>query len=159
MIISLNFLTTLACANYKIILTFKRDQKGSFISSRFFENQPKEICSHLREKTSKAGFLNPRSSKITVTKAKERRKRKSDEKERRRRKKSNGCTRSFCNTYFGKKMLDAKGPFGGNVFKIRLDINKWATITKEVYTQLYPKIATIVYSKYSAVSDWFKFPG
>ena len=58
-----------------------------------------------------------------------------------------------------KKLLDAKGPFGGNVFKIRLDINKWATITKEVYTQLYPKIATIVYSKYSAVSDWFKFPG
>ena len=38
----------------------------------------------------KAGFLNPRSFKIIVTKEKERRKRKSEEKERKRRKKSNG---------------------------------------------------------------------
>ena len=49
----------------------------------------------------KAGFLSPRSSKITVTKEKERRKRKGEEKERRRRKKSNGCTISFYNSYFG----------------------------------------------------------
>ena len=49
-----------------------------FISNRFFENQPNEICSHLSEKASqKAGFLSSRSSKITVTKEKERRKRKS----------------------------------------------------------------------------------
>ena len=39
------------------------------------------------KKRQKAGFLRPRSSKITVTKEKERRKRKSEEKERRRRKK------------------------------------------------------------------------
>ena len=70
----------------------------------------------------KAGFLSPTSFKITVTKEKERRKRKSEEKERRRRKKSNGCTLSFYNSYFGdsfgrKKLLDAKGPFGDNVFK------------------------------------------
>ena len=34
-----------------------------------------------------------------------------------RRKKSNGCTLSFCNGCFRKKLLDAKGLFGGNVFK------------------------------------------
>ena len=34
------------------------------------------------------------------------------------RKKSNGCTLSFYNSYFGRKrLLDAKGPFGDNVFK------------------------------------------
>ena len=37
-------------------------------SSRFFENQPYVICSHLRRKRQKARFLSPRSSKIIVTK-------------------------------------------------------------------------------------------
>ena len=72
-----------------------------------------------------ARFLSPRGSKIIVTKEKERRKRKSEEKERRRREKSNGCTLSFENSYFGdtllifgrKKLFDAKGPFGDNVIK------------------------------------------
>ena len=50
----------------------------------------------------------------------------SEEKKRKRREKSNGCTLSFYNSYFGdyfgvfgrKKLLDAlKGPFGDNVFK------------------------------------------
>ena len=42
--------------------------------------QPNEICSHLTEKASKGRFLKPeKSSKITVTKEKERRKRKSEE--------------------------------------------------------------------------------
>ena len=49
----------------------------------------------------KACFVSPRSSKITVTKEKERRKRKSEDTERRRREKSNGCTLSFYNGYFG----------------------------------------------------------
>ena len=49
----------------------------------------------------KAGFLNPISSKITPTKAKEREKRKSQEKERRKREKNNGCTLGFYNGYFG----------------------------------------------------------
>ena len=49
------------------------------------DTQPNEICSHLSERREKAGFLSPKSSKITVTKEKERRKRKSEEKERRRR--------------------------------------------------------------------------
>ena len=70
------------------------------ISSRFFENQPNEICSHFSEKVSKGRFLKPENgSKITVTKEKEKRKRKSDggDQERRRRKKSNGCTLNFYN--------------------------------------------------------------
>ena len=80
----------------------------------------------------KAGFLTPRSSKITETKEKERRKRNSEEKERRRREKSNGCTLSFYNSYSGdsfwrrklNRLLGANGPVGDNVFKwIRLDIH------------------------------------
>ena len=47
------------CKLQKIILTFKRDQKGSLIFNRFFENQPEEICSHLSEKASKGRFLKP----------------------------------------------------------------------------------------------------
>ena len=42
-----------------------------------------------------AAFLGPISSKITLTKVKERRERKIEEEERRRREKSNGCTLSF----------------------------------------------------------------
>ena len=55
---------------------------------------------------------------MIVTKEKQGRKRKSEGKERRRREKSNGCTLSFYNSYFGKKKLfDAKGPLGDNVIK------------------------------------------
>ena len=80
------------------------------LSNRFFENQPNENCSYLREKESKGRFLKPeKSSKILVTKEEERRKRKSEEKERRNREKSNGCTLSFYNSYleiaFGRKKL------------------------------------------------------
>ena len=62
--------------------------------------------------------MDPISSKITLTNKKERRKRKSEEEK----KKSNGFTLSFYDGYFGeflaaKKLLDAKGPFGDNVFK------------------------------------------
>ena len=71
----------------------------------------------------KAGFWGLISSKITQSKGG--RKKKSEEEERRKRnKKSNGCTLSFLmatlKIVFGrekKKLLDAKGPFGGNVFK------------------------------------------
>ena len=58
---------------------------------------------------SKAGFLGPISTKVTVTKEKERRKRKSEEEERRGREKSNGCTPGFYNGYFG----DQRGSFRG----------------------------------------------
>ena len=90
------------------------------ISSRFFENQPDEICSHLSEKASKGRFLDCREApKITV------RRKRNGEKERARRKKggkekkSNGYTLRICNSYFGgkKKLLDAKGPFGDYLFK------------------------------------------
>ena len=41
-------------------------------SIRSFENYPNKICSHLCEKASKGTFLKPKSSKIIVTKEKER---------------------------------------------------------------------------------------
>ena len=46
-----------ACAKYKRILTFKRDQKNSFISSRFLKTNLTKICSYLREKASKGRFF------------------------------------------------------------------------------------------------------
>ena len=60
------------------------------------------------EKASKGRFLEPISSKITVTKEKERKTRKSQEEERRRREKSNGCTLSFYNSYFGDRFWPKK---------------------------------------------------
>ena len=81
--------------SFPIALFFKKgvgrfgEQNIIYISSRFFENQPDEICSHLSEKASKGRFLKPENgSKVIVTKEKERRKRKSEEKERRSRKKA-----------------------------------------------------------------------
>ena len=90
----------------------------------------------------KAGFLTPISSKLPLTREKNRRKKKNEEEERRR-EKSNGCTLSFYNgkshnrvllwllimatleIVFGRNiLLDAKGLFGGNVSKIGLDIKR-----------------------------------
>ena len=106
-----------------LFLPHKDSSYAGYICNRFLQNHPNEICSLLSEKASR--FLKPEKSKITVTKEKERRKRESEEKERRRREKSNGCTLGFYNSYFGKvalvfgpkKLLDAKGPSGDNVFK------------------------------------------
>ena len=67
-------------------------------------------------------FLTLRSSKITVTKEKEGEKERArsrkggeEKKTNKQTNKNNGCT----NGYLGrkKKLLDAKGPFGGNVIK------------------------------------------
>ena len=70
------------------------------ISSRFFENQPNEICIHLSEEASKlVCFVRPGSSKIMETKERERRKRNSEEKERRRRKKAMFALLGFDNSY------------------------------------------------------------
>ena len=74
---------------------------------------------------SKGRFLKPKNgSKITVTKEKERRKKRASRSGKEEKKiKSNGCTLSFYNGYFGdsfwpKKLLDANlGSFGGNVIK------------------------------------------
>ena len=62
--------------------------------------------------------MGPISSKMKLTIGKKRRKRKSEKEERSRRKKSNSCTLSFHNGYFGEKNFRTpKGSFGGNVFK------------------------------------------
>ena len=75
----------------------------------------------------KEGFVSPKSSKITVTKEKESRKTKSEEKERKEggeKKKAMVALLLFFSGWllwrdiFGrKKLLDAKGPFGDDVFK------------------------------------------
>ena len=83
------------------ILWHKRSKIESIVSLRvkkiYRDTQPDEICSHLSERRQKAGFLIPRSSKITVTEEKEKkeraRKRKGGEEN-----KSNGCTLSFYNS-------------------------------------------------------------
>ena len=57
------------------------------------------------------------------TKEGKRKEKESEKEERRRREKKEGCTLGFYNGYFEdsfcpkKKLFDAKGPFGGNVFK------------------------------------------
>ena len=86
MIISLS--DQIACANYKVILTFKRDQKGPYISNRFFENQLKEICSHLSEKASKGRFLKPEKlqNHSNEGKGKEKKKERGEGKEEKRKK-------------------------------------------------------------------------
>ena len=115
------------CANYRIILTFKRDQKGSFISNRFLKTNLRKFAVMWVKRRQKAGFLSPRSSKITGKgkgeKEGARRRKRWEEK------KGNGCILSFSviatlEIVFGrKKLLDAKGPFRDNVFKIRVDIH------------------------------------
>ena len=37
----------------------EREEVGLSISSRFFENRPNEICSHMLEKASKGTFFGP----------------------------------------------------------------------------------------------------
>ena len=64
----------------------------------------------MSEKASKGRF--PKPEKLHDGKGKEKRKEREEEK------KSNGCTLSSYNGYLGeKKLLDANGPFGGNVIK------------------------------------------
>jgi len=74
------------------------------------------------KRSQKAGFLSPRSSKITVTNEKQRRIRNSEEKERRKKKKAMVALLVFIiatlERVFGrKKLFDAKGPFGDYVIK------------------------------------------
>ena len=63
-----------------------------FISNRFFENQPNEICSHLSEKASQKGrFLKLQKLQNHSNERKgEEKKKEREEKERRRGEKSNG---------------------------------------------------------------------
>ena len=64
-------------ANIPKILDLKSSSEQIFSENcrwvpLFFENQPNESRSHLSGKRQKARFLSPRSSKIIVTKEKER---------------------------------------------------------------------------------------
>ena len=77
----------------------------SYISSRFFENQPNEICSHLSEKASKGRFFK-RDKLQNHSKRKE--KRKSEEKETRRREKAMAALPTFYNSYFGDSLWPKK---------------------------------------------------
>ena len=82
---------------------------NEYVSSRFFENEPSEICSHLSEKEPKDRFFAPDKLQNHTRNEKERRKKKSEEEERRRRGKSKGC---FCRK---KKLFDERGLFSSNV--------------------------------------------
>ena len=93
-----------------------------FISSRFFENQPNEICRHLSEKASKGRCLQPEKLQNHSNEGKGKEKKKERGKGKEEKKKSNSCTLSFYNSHFGdnfwpKKLFYAKGSFGDNVIK------------------------------------------
>ena len=62
-------------------------------------------------------FLDPTGSKITLMKETERREIKSEEKEMRRRERTNGCTLSFYNGYFGWKKKKRKETVGCKSFQ------------------------------------------
>ena len=75
--------------SFPIALFFKKgvgrfgEQNIIYISSRFFENQPDEICSHLSEKASKGRFLTPEEapSHSNEGKGKEKKKERGERKE------------------------------------------------------------------------------
>ena len=67
----------------------------------FFKNQPSEICRHLSEKASESKLFGPYKLQNHTNDGKGKEKRKSEEEERRRGEKSDGCTLSYCNGYFG----------------------------------------------------------
>ena len=80
------------------------------ISSRFFENEPNEICSHLREKGPKGSFFASDKLKSHTGKGK------SEEEERKGR---DTATAAFVVFILATLWLwfDGRGLFGGNVFK------------------------------------------
>ena len=99
-----------------------KDKQNNYTSSRFFENQPYEICSHLRKNASKGTFRKPEKLQNhgNEGKGKEKRKERGEGKEEKKRK--DGCTISFYDSYFEdclwpKKPFDAKGLFGDDVIK------------------------------------------
>ena len=86
----------------------KTTESQLFISNRFFENQPNEICSRLSKKASKARFFKPEKfqNHSNEGKGKERKEERGDGKEVKR--KNNGCTLSFHNSYFGNSFWPKK---------------------------------------------------
>ena len=95
------------------------------ISSRFFENEPSGICSHLCEKEPKGRVFSARLARnhTSQEKGKEKKKERGGRKVKKRKKKQWLHSdflywlpwRVFARKK--KKMLDGRGPFGGNVFK------------------------------------------
>ena len=75
------------------------------------------------KKHKKAGFLSPISSKITLTKERERRKQRSEGKERRKREESNGRTLGFYNSYFGDGFWPKKK--NGRTEKVHLAVKRF----------------------------------
>ena len=77
-------------------------KKSLFNSSRVFENQHNETCSHLSEKASKGRFLKPEKiqNHSNEGKGKEKKKERREGKKEKKQK-SKGCTLSFYNSYFG----------------------------------------------------------
>ena len=108
--------------------------------SRFFENQPNEIRSHLSEKPSKGRFLKPDKLKITPTKEKEREKRKSQEEERRRREKNNGCTLGFYNGYFGDRFWPKINCWAEEVYLAITFSKIWPDVCMYVCVLIFEKI-------------------
>ena len=70
-----------------------------YISSRFFENQPNEICSHLSEKASKGRLLGPDKLQNYSIKRREKEKERGGRKEQKKQKKQ-WLHSQFFNGYF-----------------------------------------------------------
>ena len=106
----------------KEFLPSNKTKKTHLHLAVFWKSQTK-ICSHLREKASKGRFFGIGPDKLqnhtNEQKGKEKKKERGGEEKKQR------FTLSFYDGYFGdfgeflagKKLLDAKGPFGDNVFK------------------------------------------
>ena len=76
----------------------------------------------MSEKASTGRFLKPEKLQNHCHEGKGEEKKKERGEGEEEKKKSNDCTVSFCNSYFGgtfcpKKLFDTKGPFGDNVIK------------------------------------------
>ena len=88
------------------------------ISGRFFENQPNEIYSHLSEKASKGRFLKPEKLQNHSNEGKGKEKKKERGEEKKAMVTLLVIIIATLEIVFGrKKLLDAKGPFGDDVFK------------------------------------------
>ena len=110
--------------SYEVHVLSERKKAGNYRGrsylylAEFLKNNLTNFAVICLKRPQKAGFLGQISSKITVAMEKERRKRQREEEERRRREKSNACTLSFYNGYFGRKTKncwtekDPKSNFG-----------------------------------------------
>ena len=87
-----------AQSSYNLFFFFKYVYVADFLKT----NLTKTAVIAVKKRQIACFFLCQRSSKIILRKKKENSKRESEQKERGRRKKSNGCTLSFFNSFFGR---------------------------------------------------------